>query len=92
MSVVLGRERYVTRVTAPYTPYAVKEFKARLRSAVRNVWDTVEGEELREALSRASYEYGEALRSESRDIANRYRAIAERFGIREKYKAIWGKR
>jgi hypothetical protein len=80
---------------ATLDPIKARKIRSMLRIAVRGVWDTPEGFELKDALSdaaaRSQYADKLAKEAEAVQLAMRYSKVAKDVGIGKVYKQVYGK-
>ena len=78
-----------------FDPNKARKIRSMLRIAVRGVWDSPEGFELKDALTDAAYrsKYADRLKDEAKalQLAVRYGKVAEDTGIGKAYKQVYGK-
>jgi hypothetical protein len=80
---------------ATFDPAKARKIRSMLRIAVRGVWDTPEGIELKDALTdaaaRSQYSDKLAKEAEAVQLAMRYSKVAKDVGIGKIYKQVYGK-
>lgn len=68
------------------------EFRRELSRALRSLWDTPLGQDVRTALERELARYGQELKRVAEIVVKpRYKDVATRLNVSSTLKRIWGK-
>jgi len=83
----------VTTVGRALTPQEMARIRARLSQAIQSFWSSPEGQMLKAELSETARNLGwdEAMKTIMRPLADEIRTEADRIGLGEAYRRIWGK-